>query len=73
MSRPPDINKSSFTFLPDVVTQLDMDLAELQKLVKNSSRQLWMDVLTHLADLVTSQNKAQVVNLIKSGAFDCFG
>lgn len=74
---PPDINKSSFTFVPD---------AENNRIIygiKGITR-VGADVIadimekrpfTGLEDFLSKVkvNKPQMVNLIKSGAFDCFG
>lgn len=74
---PPDINKSSFTFYPDVdnntiryglsgITKIG---EELVKAIIDNRPYSSVEDLTKKVKI----NKAQVINLIKSGAFDCFG
>ena len=74
---PPDINKSSYTFHPDVeantiryglsgITKVGEDLV---KAVMDGRPYASVDDLAKRVKI----NKAQVVNLIKSGAFDSFG
>ena len=74
---PPDINKSSFTFYPDVDNNtIRYGLSGITKVGEELVKTI-MDgrPYSSVADLVSRVkiNKAQVVNLIKSGAFDCFG
>ena len=74
---PPDINKSSFTFYPDVDNNtIRYGLSGITKVGEELVKTI-MDgrPYSSVADLVNRVkiNKAQVVNLIKSGAFDCFG
>lgn len=74
---PPDINKSSFTFVPDAennriiygikgITRVGADV--IADIMANRP-------FTGLQDFLckVKVNKPQMVNLIKSGAFDCFG
>ena len=74
---PPDINKSSYTFYPDVESNtIRYGLSGITKVGEDLVKAI-MDgrPYTSMADFVNriKINKAQVVNLIKSGAFDCFG
>ena len=74
---PPDINKSSFTFSPDVekneirfgmsgITRIGEDL--VKAIIANRP-------YTSIEDFTSrvKVNKPQVINLIKAGAFDAFG
>ena len=74
---PPDINKSSFTFVPDAennriiygikgITRVGADV--IAEIMANRP-------FTGLSDFLSKVkvNNPQMVNLIKSGAFDCFG
>lgn len=74
---PPDINKSSYTFYPDIESNtIRYGLSGITKVGEDLVKAI-MDgrPYSSVADLVSRVkiNKAQVVNLIKSGAFDCFG
>lgn len=74
---PPDINKSSFTFYPDVENNtIRYGLSGITKVGEELVKAI-MDgrPYSSVADLTNRVkiNKAQVINLIKSGAFDCFG
>lgn len=74
---PPDINKSSFTFYPDVDNNtIRYGLSGITKVGEDLVKAI-IDgrPYTSVADLTNRVkiNKAQVINLIKSGAFDCFG
>ena len=74
---PPDINKSSFTFYPDVESNtIRYGLSGITKVGEELVKAI-MDgrPYSSVADLTSRVkiNKAQVINLIKSGAFDCFG
>lgn len=74
---PPDINKSSFTFYPDVESNtIRYGLSGITKVGEDLVKTI-MDGRPYasVADLTSRVkiNKAQVINLIKSGAFDCFG
>lgn len=74
---PPDINKSSFTFYPDVENNtIRYGLSGITKVGEELVKAI-MDgrPFSSVADLTrrVKINKAQVINLIKSGAFDCFG
>lgn len=74
---PPDINKSSFTFYPDVESNtIRYGLSGITKVGEDLIKTI-MDgrPYSSVADLTNRVkiNKAQVVNLIKSGAFDSFG
>jgi DNA polymerase-3 subunit alpha len=74
---PPDINKSSFTFSPDMeeniirygmsgITRVTEDLVKV--IIANRPYTSLQDFLNRV-----KVNKLQMVNLIKSGAFDSFG
>ena len=74
---PPDINKSSYTFVPDVennkiiygikgITKIGDELVEA--IIKNRPYEDIYDFQRKV-----KVNKTQMVNLIKSGAFDSFG
>lgn len=74
---PPDINKSSFTFVPDAeknriiygikgITRIGADV--IADIMANRPFVGLQDFLNKV-----KVNKPQMVNLIKSGAFDCFG
>ena len=74
---PPDINRSSFTFYPDVESNtIRYGLSGITKIGEDLVKAI-MDgrPYSSVDDLVSRVkiNKAQVINLIKSGAFDCFG
>ena len=74
---PPDINKSSFTFYPDVESNtIRYGLSGITKVGEDLVKAI-MDgrPYTSVTDLTSRVkiNKAQVINLIKSGAFDSFG
>ena len=74
---PPDINKSSYTFYPDVESNtIRYGLSGITKVGEELVKTI-MDgrPYSSVADLTNRVkiNKAQVINLIKSGAFDCFG
>ena len=74
---PPDINKSKFTFYPDVDNNtIRYGLSGITKIGEELIRAIMdgrpfksMDDFTNRVKI----NKTQVINLIKSGAFDCFG
>lgn len=74
---PPDINSSGFTFVPDAkaneirfglrgITRMNEDLVKL--IIANRPYTSIPDFLSKV-----KVNKPQMINLIKSGAFDCFG
>lgn len=74
---PPDINNSSFTFSPDVehntirygmsgITRIGEDL--VKAIIAGRPYSSMDDFLSRI-----KVTKPQMVNLIKSGAFDCFG
>ena len=74
---PPDINKSSFTFVPDAennriiygikgITRVGADV--IADIMEKRPFKSLEDFLSKV-----KVNKPQMVNLIKSGAFDCFG
>ena len=74
---PPDINKSKFTFFPDIenntiryglsgITKIGEDL--VKSIIEGRPYKSISDFTAR-----NKVNKAQVINLIKSGAFDCFG
>lgn len=74
---PPDINKSSFTFYPDVDNNtIRYGLSGITKIGEELVKSI-IDgrPYSSMADFTNRVkiNKDQVVNLIKSGAFDCFG
>lgn len=74
---PPDINKSTFTFSPDVDNNtIRYGLSGITKVGEELVKTI-MDgrPYTSLADFTNriKISKPQMVNLIKSGAFDCFG
>ena len=74
---PPDINKSNYTFYPDVESNtIRYGLSGITKVGEDLVKAI-MDgrPYSSVADLTNriKINKAQVINLIKSGAFDCFG
>ena len=74
---PPDINKSKFTFFPDIenntiryglsgITKIGEDL--VKSIIEGRPYKSISDFTAR-----NKVNKAQVINLIKSGAFDMFG
>lgn len=74
---PPDINKSTYTFSPDVnnntiryglsgITKVGEEI--VKTIIENRPYKSVEDFLKRI-----KVNKPQMVNLIKSGAFDCFG
>lgn len=74
---PPDINKSTYTFSPDMdanvirygisgITRIGEDLIKL--IINNRPYSSITDFLSKV-----KVNKIQMINLIKSGAFDSFG
>ena len=74
---PPDINKSTYTFSPDIENNtIRYGLSGITKVGEELVRTI-MDGRPYksFADFTTriKINKPQMVNLIKSGAFDCFG
>lgn len=73
----PDINKSTFTFSPDTkeniirygisgITRIGEDI--VKSIITNRPYTSIEDFLSKV-----KVNKVQMINLIKSGAFDCFG
>lgn len=77
MVEPPDINKSSYTFSPDMdaniirygisgITRVGEDL--VKQIIANRPYTSLKDFLNKV-----KVNKLQMINLIKSGAFDAFG
>lgn len=73
----PDINKSAYTFSPDIenntiryglsgITKVGEDL--VKTIMENRPYKSFEDFIERI-----KINKPQMVNLIKSGAFDCFG
>ena len=73
----PDINKSTYTFSPDIENNtIRYGLSGITKVGEELVRTI-MDgrPYTSLEDFLKRIriNKPQMVNLIKSGAFDCFG
>ena len=74
---PPDINKSSYTFYPDIENNtIRYGLSGIAKIGEELVKAI-IDgrPYSSVADLVNRVkiNKSQVINLIKSGAFDSFG
>ena len=74
---PPDINKSKFTFYPDVENNtIRYGLSGITKIGEDLVKSIIEGRPYKSVDDFTARNKinkAQVINLIKSGAFDCFG
>jgi DNA polymerase-3 subunit alpha len=74
---PPDINKSTFTFSPDVESNtIRYGLSGITKVGEELVKTIMGGrPYTSLSDFMSriKINKPQMVNLIKSGAFDCFG
>lgn len=77
MVEPPDINKSNYTFSPDAelniirygisgITRVGEDI--VKQIIANRPYTSIQDFLNKV-----KVNKAQMINLIKSGAFDSFG
>ena len=73
----PDINKSDYTFSPNIetnsilygmsgITRVGSDL--VKEIIANRPYKGWEDFVSRI-----KVNKPQMVNLIKSGAFDSFG
>ena len=74
---PPDINKSTYTFSPDIESNtIRYGLSGITKVGEELVKTI-MDgrPYTSVDDFLRriKINKPQMVNLIKSGAFDCFG
>ena len=74
---PPDINKSTYTFSPDIENNtIRYGLSGITKVGEELVKTI-MDgrPYTSIDDFLgrIKINKPQMVNLIKSGAFDCFG
>ena len=74
---PPDINKSTYTFSPDIENNtIRYGLSGITKVGEELVKTI-MDgrPYTSVDDFLkrVKINKPQMVNLIKSGAFDCFG
>ena len=74
---PPDINKSTYTFSPDIENNtIRYGLSGITKVGEELVKTI-MDgrPYTSVNDFLRriKINKPQMVNLIKSGAFDCFG
>ena len=74
---PPDINKSNFTFYPDVESNtIRYGLSGITKVGEELVKSIMENRPYSSVEDLTKKvkiNKAQVVNLIKSGAFDSFG
>ena len=74
---PPDINKSSYTFSPDIENNtIRYGMSGIAKVGEELVRAImegrpYKSVEDFLGRIKI--NKPQMVNLIKSGAFDCFG
>lgn len=73
----PDINKSSFTFSPDIENNtIRYGLSGITRIGETLIKEIISSrPYDSLADFCTKvkATKPQMVNLIKSGAFDCFG
>ena len=74
---PPDINKSSFTFIPDVDTDtIIYGIKGINRIGNELVNEIINNRPYHSIDDFLSKvkvNKPQMVSLIKSGAFDKFG
>ena len=74
---PPDINKSSFTFVPDAENnRIIYGIKGITRIGANVIAEIMANrPFTSIWDFLSKVkvNKPQMVNLIKSGAFDCFG
>lgn len=74
---PPDINKSTFTFSPDVENSIiRFGMNGITKVGQNIVKQIIENrPYTSIPDFLSKVkiNKPQMVNLIKCGAFDSFG
>ena len=74
---PPDINKSTYTFSPDIENNtIRYGLSGITKVGEELVRTIMEGrPYTSFEDFLKriKINKPQMVNLIKSGAFDCFG
>ena len=74
---PPDINKSSFTFTPDLENNtIRYGLSGISKVGEDVVKNIIANRPYSGIDdflLKIKVTKPQMVNLIKSGAFDCFG
>lgn len=74
---PPDINKSTYTFSPDMdASIIRYGISGITKVGEEIVKQIIENrPYTSLPDFLSKVkvNKAQMINLIKSGAFDSFG
>ena len=74
---PPDINKSTYTFSPDMDANIiRYGISGITKVGEEIVKQIIENrPYTSLSDFLSKVkvNKAQMINLIKSGAFDSFG
>lgn len=74
---PPDINESTFTFSPDVVNNtIRYGLSGITKVGEDLVKEIMEKrPYSSMEDFLqrVKASKPQMVNLIKSGAFDCFG
>ena len=74
---PPDINKSSYTFSPDIENNtIRYGMSGITKVGEELIKTIMDNRPYTSVEDFTSRikiNKPQMVNLIKSGAFDCFG
>ena len=74
---PPDINKSSYTFSPDIENNtIRYGMSGITKVGEELVRTIMEGRPYKSVDDFLGRikiNKPQMVNLIKSGAFDCFG
>lgn len=73
----PDINKSTFTFTPDVENnRIIYGLSGIVRIGENLVKTIIANRPYHSIEHFLNKvkvNKPQMVNLIKCGAFDCFG
>lgn len=74
---PPDINKSSYTFSPDAELNLiRYGISGITRIGEDIVKDIMANrPYTSLDDFISKVkvNKVQIINLIKSGAFDSFG
>lgn len=74
---PPDINKSTYTFSPDIENNtIRYGLSGITKVGEELVKTIMEGrPYTSITDFLSriKINKPQMINLIKSGAFDCFG
>ncbi|MBO4682690.1 MAG: DNA polymerase III subunit alpha [Bacilli bacterium] len=77
MVEPPDINKSSYTFSPDMdLNIIRYGISGITRVGEDVVKQIIANrPYTSIKDFLSKVkvNKLQMINLIKSGAFDAFG